>query len=48
MIICILNLDNYIEFVNNFNKIKDNNDWDIIVLTPRGNTINNITTQEEK
>ena len=37
--IVILNLDNYIEFVNNFSKIKNSDDWDIIVLTPRGDMI---------
>ena len=36
---CILNKENFIEFINEFDKIKDNSNWDIITLTPRGKTI---------
>jgi glycosyl transferase family 25 len=34
--LCILNDTNYNNFIYYFDKIKDNPDWDIIVLTPRG------------
>jgi GR25 family glycosyltransferase involved in LPS biosynthesis len=36
---CILNEDNFQSFITDFEKIKDRPDWDMIVLTPKGNTI---------
>ena len=36
---CILNEDNLNEFFFEFDKIKDNNEWDMITLTPRGKTV---------
>ena len=38
----ILNENNYNQFINNFNEIRNNNDWDITVLTPRGDTVKKI------
>lgn len=35
---CILNNNNFIKFIYDFKEIQDNKDWDLIVLTPRGNT----------
>ena len=35
---CILEKSYFDSFVKDFNNIKDSNDWDIITLTPRGNT----------
>jgi len=37
----ISNETNFNNFIINFNLIKDFNDWDIITLTPRGNTMFN-------
>ena len=34
----ILNEDNFISFQKVFEEIKDDNDWDLITLTPRGKT----------
>lgn len=41
--ICILNLQNYIEFAQSFQRIATN-DWDIIVMTPRGDNMNIVDT----
>ena len=35
---CLLNEGNFVKFIEAFNKIK-NEDWDVISLTPRGNTV---------
>lgn len=35
---CILRKNNFNDFVKEFEKIKDDDDWDIITLTPRGKT----------
>jgi glycosyl transferase family 25 len=35
----IFDANNFSRFVSEFEKIKDIDDWDVIVLTPRGNTI---------
>jgi len=35
----ILDDNNFKEFTNTFDKIKNNDDWDLITLTPRGKTI---------
>lgn len=32
----ILNADNFNEFIKNFQIIRDNDDWDVILMTPRG------------
>jgi len=34
----LLNEDNFNEFIDEFEKIKNNNEWDVITLTPRGET----------
>lgn len=34
----ILNKENFDNFINDFEKIKNNNNWDVITLTPKGNT----------
>ena len=36
---CILNENNFNEFIENFNSIKDNNNWSMIILTPRGSIL---------
>jgi len=36
----IFNKKNFIRFKENFDKIKCDNDWDVITLTPHGNTTN--------
>lgn len=36
---CILNEDNFNGFMLEFNKIKNDKNWDVITLTPRGNTV---------
>ena len=36
---CILSSDNFLKFINDFKEIENNNNWDIIVLTPRGVTM---------
>lgn len=38
--LCILNDNNYNEFVQYFQNIRNEKDWDIIVLTPRGDKKN--------
>jgi len=35
---CLLNHDHFYEFEKEFMKIKESDDWDVIVLTPSGNT----------
>ena len=35
----IFNPSHFEEFLKDFEKIKDNTNWDILVLTPRGNTV---------
>lgn len=34
----IINNKSFLKFINEFEKIKNNNNWDIITLTPRGDT----------
>jgi GR25 family glycosyltransferase involved in LPS biosynthesis len=36
---CILNEENFRGFIQGFETIKDDPDWDVVVLTPRGTTI---------
>lgn len=36
---CLLHEQNFNNFLEEFNKIQDNNQWDLITLTPRGDTI---------
>lgn len=36
----ILNNDNFIKFIEAFKEIEKDDRWDVIVLTPRGNTMN--------
>jgi len=36
-----LNKENFNNFTKDFDKIKNDDNWDIIVLTPKGNTIEN-------
>ena len=36
----ILNMSNMTEFMHDFSKIESDKEWDVIVLTPRGNTVN--------
>ena len=36
---CLLNKENFDNFTRDFDKIKNDDNWDIIVLTPRGKTI---------
>jgi len=36
---CILNEDNFNGFIREFDKIKNDTNWDVITLTPRGDTI---------
>jgi len=36
---CLLNKENFNNFIKHFDKIKNDDNWDIIVLTPRGITI---------
>ena len=37
----ILNEENFKTFVNEFNKIKNNKNWDLLTLTPRGKIVEN-------
>lgn len=37
---CILEESNFRSFIENFERIKDSNTWDCIILTPRGDTMN--------
>jgi GR25 family glycosyltransferase involved in LPS biosynthesis len=43
--LCILNDNNYNKFIEDFDKIK-NNDWDIVVITPRGDKMQDIDLNE--
>jgi GR25 family glycosyltransferase involved in LPS biosynthesis len=36
---CILNVENFKLFVTEFNNIKDDQTWDVLTLTPRGDTV---------
>lgn len=40
--LCILNDNNYDKFVNDFENMKDKN-WDVIVITPRGDKMQDVT-----
>jgi GR25 family glycosyltransferase involved in LPS biosynthesis len=43
---CIFNSNNFYKFTLQFQNIKDIDDWDIIVLTPRGSTVSGSQSME--
>jgi GR25 family glycosyltransferase involved in LPS biosynthesis len=45
---CILNNNNYNEFIKYFENIRDEKEWDIIVLTPRGDAKHSEAEVKEK
>jgi glycosyl transferase, family 25 len=38
---CILNDNIFLKFISDFKEIQENKEWDLIVLTPRGDTVQN-------